>query len=457
MQLLIVESPTKAKKIRGYLPNNFRVMASMGHVRDLPPQGDLAIHFTANHVSADYEVIPRAQRTMQELRQQLGRAERVLLATDPDREGEAIAWHLVEALQPQVPTARVSFNAITKSAVLAALEQARPIDQALVGAQQARRLLDRVVGWVVSPTLRQALGKEAKSAGRVQSAALRLVAERERAIQAFDVTKYFTLQARLLEPQTPPAFTAKLVTWKHQPLGHRLAEAKPAEATADWCRQQDWVVAEVLKKNQHKSPPPPFVTATVQQAASVQLRRNPKQVMTDLQALFEDGWITYHRTDSVAVDPAAIDAARAFIQARFAPEYLPAKAVQHQGKAANTQEAHEAIRPIDLDRPAKDISDADQRKLYQLIAKRFIASQMTPGKDAFTTIRVAIAPDKFILADTQQAVPMGIVETKGKVMLFDGWRKVLGEIDQHGARQKTATKRTAKKAKRLKTTILYRT
>lgn len=440
MKLLIVESPTKAKKLRQLLGRDWRVAASFGHVRDLPTSGDLAVRFVSGRVEPQYETLERAQQAIGELRGLLRQAETVALATDPDREGEAIAWHLAELLALGAQAQRVTFNAITAAAVAKAVASPRPLDLRLVGAQQARRVLDRVVGWVVSPTLRRGTGeKAARSAGRVQSVALRLVAEREREIQAFTVTRYFTLDAWLEAPGQPPPFTARLVEWKGEALGTRLAEADLAERTAVWCRRQAWQVASVDRREVQRRPPPPFVTATVQQAASVRLKQVPQQTMKLLQELFENGHITYHRTDSVQVEPEAIAAARAIIAQRYAPEYLPAKPVQHEGKAANTQEAHEAIRPTHPESGPTALGDDPAGQLYRLIWERFIASQMAPGRDFLSTLRIAIAAGSFQHHERGR-LPMGLAEAKGRVVLFDGWRRLTDDS--------TDEKKSAKKKKK---------
>ena len=424
MKLLIVESPTKSKKLSQFLGSDYRIAASFGHVRDLPPSGGLAVRFADGAVEPSYQVIERSRKAVTELKQLAARAEEILLATDPDREGEAIAWHVAELLGITDKCKRVTFNAITKQAVLAAVAAPRDLDDGLVGAQQARRVLDRVVGWVVSPTLSRGLrDRAARSAGRVQSVALRLVAEREREIQAFTAVDYFILEAKLSHETKPPPFTARLVEWKGEALEHRLQDQAIAEQTVDWCRKQSWQVAQVDRREQQRHAPPPFVTATVQQAASVRLKFTPAHTMKLLQQLFENGHITYHRTDSVAVAPEAITAARALIQSRFPADYLPEKPNQHAAKSSNTQEAHEAIRPTHPESGRDAVGSDDAGRLYRLIWERFIASQMAPGRDFLTTIRVDVAPAGFT-HPTRGQIAMGQFEAKGKVVLFDGWRKL---------------------------------
>jgi DNA topoisomerase-1 len=400
------------------------VSASFGHVRDLPLTGGLAVTFRDGQVLPHYLPLEKASRALAELTRLAKQAEEILLATDPDREGEAIAWHIAQVLMPHIgatPMRRVTFQAITKAAVTAALQKPRPIDQHLVDAQQARRVLDRVVGWLVSPTLWR-VGKEAKSAGRVQSVALRFVAEREREIQAFNVTDYFSLTAHLEREGVKPAFKAELVTWKGEPLKQRITDPLIAEKTVAWCRKQPWQVHGCDRREQARNAPPPFTTATVQQAASVRLQLNPDATMKLLQQLFEGGHITYHRTDSVALEPEGIAMARAIIARDFPKAYLPAQPVIHGQKSSNAQEAHEAIRPTHAETdPTLTGQAAD---LYRLIWERFIACQMAAGRDQLTTIDVACAPG------THNGGPMGIFQARGKVVLFDGWRRLTGDATE---------------------------
>ena len=444
MKLLIVESPNKTRKIREFLGPEYRVAASFGHVRDLPMSGDLAVTFSNGRVLPRYEPLERSRDAIAELKRQAVQADEILLATDPDREGEAIAWHLSQLLGER-PYRRVVFHAITRAEVVKAVANPRLLDSHLVDAQQARRVLDRVVGWLVSPTLR-CLGKEAKSAGRVQSVALRLVADRERDIGKFNAVDYFLLVATVEKPGTPPPFAARLVTWKGEPLAQRLTDQAIAEKTVAWCRKQPWQVSACDRREQQRHPPAPFTTATVQQAASVRLGLNPDQTMKLLQTLFEGGHITYHRTDSVALSPEAISAARTLIGSRFKPAYLPLQPVIHATKSANAQEAHEAIRPTHPESGPDAVGDTPEGKLYQLIWNRFIASQMASGRDQLTTIDIACAPATW-LVEGRPAQPMGIFQAKGKVVLFDGWRKLTGgdETDESG---KDGKKGRGKKARK---------
>ncbi len=436
MKLVIVESPNKVGKIKGFLGPDYRVAASFGHIRDLPATGALAVKFEGGRILPDYRPLERSARRIKELNELAEKADEVLLATDPDREGEAIAWH-VSRLLGERKYARVVFHAITKSEVQKAMAEPRALDARLVDAQQARRVLDRVVGWVVSPTLRK-VSKDARSAGRVQSVAVRLVAEREKEIAKHKTVDYFVLSARLEKPGAPPPFTAKLVAWKDHPLGQRLRDPALAEKTLEWMKTVPWTVLSCERRDSARNAPPPFTTATVQQAASVKLSLNPDATMKHLQALFEDGKITYHRTDSTALAPEAVDAARALIKKQFPPEYLPASPIVHATKSANAQEAHEAIRPTHPETGPDAGGGGDAGKLYRLIWQRFVACQMAPAKDQITTIDAACAPGAWKTEKGGQ-VPMGVFQAKGKVVLFDGWRKLTGE---------DATEETKKKGKK---------
>ncbi|MBA3684972.1 MAG: type I DNA topoisomerase, partial [Planctomycetes bacterium] len=360
----------------------------------------------------------------------------------PDREGEAIAWH-VSRLLGERHYRRVVFHAITKAEVTKAMAAPRALDINLVNAQQARRVLDRVVGWLVSPTLRS-LGRDARSAGRVQSVALRLVADREREIARHNAVDYFILEARLARPGSPPPFTARLIAWKGEALGQRLTERAVADRTVDWCRRQEWRVIACDRRDASRHPPPPFSTATVQQAASVRLALSPDATMKLLQQLFEGGHITYHRTDSVSLSPEAVAAARAVIGERFPKAYLPERAVGHTTKAANAQEAHEAIRPTHPETGPAGPGPGPAADLYELIWNRFVACQMTSGRDQLTTIDVACAPG------TWNGAAMGVFQAKGKVVLFDGWRRLTGDATEEAkakrprkAKPGAATKREA--------------
>ena len=435
MKLVIVESPNKVRKIKDFLGADYRVAASFGHMRDLPPTGGLSVEFIDGKIKPVYAMIERSARHVKELEELAKKADEVILATDPDREGEAIAWHVSQLLGER-KYSRVVFHAVTKAEVQKAMTKPRPIDQHLVDAQQARRVLDRVVGWVVSPTLRQ-VSKDARSAGRVQSVALRLVADREKEVGKHKTVDYFVLSARLEKAGSPPPFAAKLVTWKDHPLGQRLRDPALAEKTIDWAKTVPWRVLTCDRRDSVRNPPPPFTTATVQQAASVRLGFNPDATMKHLQSLFEDGKITYHRTDSTALSPEGLAEARAVIKKDFPPEYLPKSPILHATKSANAQEAHEAIRPTHAETGPDGIG-GDAGKLYRLIWQRFVACQMAPGRDQITTIDVACAPDapEAHTNEKGETTPKGVFQAKGKVLLSAGGRRLAGEAATEEAKKK---------------------
>nr|MBA3708843.1 type I DNA topoisomerase [Planctomycetota bacterium] len=414
---------------------DYKVMASYGHIRDLPEK-DIGVELTDGRVHPRYQLNDKGRDVVARLKAAADKSEEVILATDPDREGEAIAWHLKEALGAR-RYARATFNAITRTAVLEAIAHPRAIDQRLVDAQQARRILDRIVGYVVSPTCSRGTGrKDARSAGRVQSVALRIVAEREREIVNFKPETYFIPVATVIAGGKKPAFKAFLVEWKGEPLGRRLKVAPMAEKVVEWCRRQPWRIVRAEKHRQQSNPPPPFITSTLQQAASVRLQVSPQECMKLAQSLYEDGRITYMRTDSTAVDAEAAAMARAHIAKTFPPEYLPAKAPTHASAGANAQEAHEAIRPIALDDGPDALGTDDRGKLYRLIWERFVASQMSAGIDQMAVVDVAVAPDAFV-HETRGRVHTGIFRARGKTVIFDGWRR-LTEDAAHDAKNPSA-------------------
>ncbi|HEV8633674.1 MAG TPA: type I DNA topoisomerase [Chloroflexota bacterium] len=386
MQLVIVESPKKARTIEKILGHGFRVEASYGHVRDLPPKGlGVAIE---DGFRPDWVPVPRAKTRLAALRKAAAGAERVVLATDPDREGEAIAWHVADALRLRAPT-RVVFHAITANAVKAAFEQPRALDQRLVQAQQARRVLDRLVGYQVSPLLWRKIAK-GTSAGRVQSVALRLVVEREREIRAFVPREYWTIDARLCPTDRPDEqFVARLIKIGRDDA--QIPDRAAAEPIVADLQRATYRVAAQATRSVERAPPPPFTTSTLQQAAASRLRLAGKRTMQLAQSLYEAGLITYHRTDAVRVEPEAIEAARALIAERFGRDYLPDRPRQYANRVKNAQEAHEAIRPADPARRPEALpgsTAADERALYRLIWQRFVASQMSSARYSRRTVDV---------------------------------------------------------------------
>jgi DNA topoisomerase-1 len=405
--LVIVESPTKAKALRQYLGAGHVVRASMGHVRDLPPK-ELGVALDAGF-KPTYHLLPRARKTLAELRQALAGVDTVLLATDPDREGEAIAWHLAQACRKELAgknVLRARFHEITPEAVRAAVAKPTSLDMRLVDAQQARRVLDRLVGYQVSPVLWKGIaGPKGLSAGRVQSVALRLVVERDRAIEAFVPEEYWTLDAELSRPDGPH-FLARLyrigLTKLEKPVLKNQAEA---QAVIDALAGAAWRVADVSQARRTRNPYPPYITSSLQRDASARLHWPAKKVMEIAQQLYEGvtlpgegqvGLITYMRTDSTQVAPEAQREARAVIEQLYGAEALPANPPHYAKKVKNAQEAHEAIRPTQPGRLPADIRaalTADQDKLYTLIWRRFIASQMKPAVYNVTTVTIHTGRD----------------------------------------------------------------
>jgi DNA topoisomerase-1 len=394
--LIIVESPTKAKALRDYLGAGTIVRASMGHVRDLPPK-EMGVEVEAGF-EPTYRTLPGKQKTLKALREAMVKADTVVLATDPDREGEAIAWHIVQACRPQLKgkrVVRVRFHQITPAAVKEAMARPEALNMDLVNAQQARRILDRLVGYEVSPVLWRAVaGPKGLSAGRVQSVALRLLVEREREIEAFVPQEYWSLDAELSRPEGPH-FQARL--WRVGGEEPHLASADDVQAIVAALEGADWRVGEISQRKQIRRPYPPYTTSTLQRDASTRLRWPAKKTMQVAQQLYEGiklpeegttGLITYMRTDSTAVSPEAAEEAREVIREYF-PAGLPDRPPVYRTKVRNAQEAHEAIRPTSPRRTPKEIREAltaDQNQLYTLIWRRFIASQMKPAVYRVTTV-----------------------------------------------------------------------
>jgi DNA topoisomerase-1 len=410
-RLLLVESPAKQKRIAAILGQGWRVEATRGHVRDLP-QDTLGIDVN-DDFRPQYEVLPRQANTVKRLLKAIREAESVFVATDMDREGEAIAWHVLQLanLPPDKPVYRVAFTAITESAVKAAIAAPRPLDASLVEAQQTRRIVDRLVGYLVSPLACKALDGH-YSAGRVQSACLRLVVERERAISAFTSEAYWTLDARLAADSGE--FTARLYSVKGQRI-ERLNTDQVAALTGGLKEAVFWV-GKIQAGEQARHPAPPFTTSAMQQAASQGLGLSPERTMQIAQRLYEAGQITYHRTDGADVAPEAQDAARRFIAQTYGGDYVPNEPPVYHAKAKHAQEAHEAIRPTDVMRLPQDI-EGDGAGLYALIWRRFVASQMAPARYAVQTVEV--------LAGKSHGLPYPLsFRVKSRTLVFDGFLKV---------------------------------
>ncbi|MDH4120084.1 MAG: type I DNA topoisomerase [Deltaproteobacteria bacterium] len=443
--LVIVESPTKAKTISKFLGADFMVESSIGHVRDLPESAkDIPASLKKEpwarvgiQVDADFRplyIIPeRKEKQIALLKKLLKTADALYLATDEDREGEAISWHLTQVLEPTVPTHRLVFHEITRQAIQNALQHTRQVDARLVTAQETRRVLDRLYGYEISPLLWRKIGPQL-SAGRVQSVALRVLVARERERMAFRAAQYWGLEAQLTDQQKDgKPFTAKLA----QVSGKKIAEGgdfdpatgslsakkkdqvtvldePAARALAQTLTQAAWVVDHIEEKPFTSQPAAPFITSTLQQEASRKLRLTPQETMRVAQSLYEEGYITYMRTDSTSLSEQAIAAARGAIAQRFGKEFLPPAPREYRSKVKNAQEAHEAVRPAGEQFTAPEDLPASlnraQKELYELIWKRTLASQMPDSKGKRTTLSLSAGEARF--------------SASGQVITFPGFRQV---------------------------------
>ena len=396
--LVIVESPAKARTISGFLGKEYTVLSSVGHVRDLP-KSTIGVDIEHNF-SPQYEVTPDKKKVISELKKNMITAEKVILATDEDREGEAIAWHLFEALElskTDKKVERIVFHEITKSAILESLKTPRHVNTAVVDAQQARRVLDRLVGYELSPLLWRKI-QTGLSAGRVQSVAVRLLTEREREIAAFVPEEYWTVSAHF---ETPEPFSAELHSVNGSPA--KLSNEQEVQEVLKNIDDKPWEVSSVESKQKNISPPPPFTTSSLQITASRVLGFSVKKTMQLAQRLYEgaggpEGLITYMRTDSTHLSGSAVSAARAHILEKYGKEYVPNVPNRFTKKAKGAQEAHEAIRPTRVQLapgslPARVTEDA--KKLYQLIYQRTLACQMTPARMNLTAANIAVGPAVF--------------------------------------------------------------
>ncbi|MBL9054822.1 MAG: type I DNA topoisomerase [Rhodobacteraceae bacterium] len=418
MPVVVVESPAKAKTINKYLGSDYTVLASYGHVRDLPAK-DGSVD-TEHDFAMLWEVAPESRKHVKAIAEALKTDDQLILATDPDREGEAISWHLQEALASSLKkgktVSRVTFNAITKEAVTEAMKKPRQVDTPLVEAYLARRALDYLVGFTLSPVLWRKL-PGAKSAGRVQSVCLRLIVEREMEIEAFRPREFWTVTATLETPRGQQ-FDARLISLAGKKLDKfDIPTAEAAEIAVHAVNSRTLTVQSVEAKPAARNPYAPFMTSTLQQEASRKFGMGAKVCMNAAQRLYEAGHITYMRTDGIDMAPEAVTAARAEIAARFGAAYVPDAPRIYKNKAKNAQEAHECIRPTVMsDGPEKlRLTDADQRRLYDLIWKRTLASQMAAARLERTTVDVA-SPDAQV-----------ILRATGQVVLFDGFLKVYDE------------------------------
>src|SRR6476619_1864183 len=413
-KLVIVESPAKAKTIAGYLGKDYVVESSIGHIRDLPNNaGEIPAKYKGEAwarlgVDVDHDFAPlyvvdsRKKKVVSDLKAKLKNADELLLATDEDREGEAIAWHLRQVLNPKVPTRRMVFHEITRDAIERALEETREVDDNLVDAQESRRILDRLYGYEVSPVLWKKIMR-GLSAGRVQSVATRLVVERERERMAFRAAQWWDMVATF----DPENFEARLVSVDGQrvatgrdfgPDGKLRGEARPldeeaARGLADRLQGSSFSVDRVERKPYVRRPSPPFMTSTLQQEASRKLRFSAQTTMRLAQRLYENGYITYMRTDSTTLSESALTAAREQVTSLFGADYVPPEPRLYERKVKNAQEAHEAIRPSgDRFRTPQDVRSelsADEHALYELIWMRTIASQMKDAQGQTVSLRIA--------------------------------------------------------------------
>jgi DNA topoisomerase-1 len=437
MDVVIVESPAKAKTINKYLGSNYEVLASFGHVRDLPSK-DGSVNPDDNFAMA-WEVDSKSKKRLSDIAAAVKKADRLILATDPDREGEAISWHVLEVLRAKKvlkdkPVDRVVFNAITKKAVQDAMQNPRAIDAPLVDAYLARRALDYLVGFTLSPVLWRKL-PGSRSAGRVQSVALRLVCEREMEIETFKPQEYWSLEA-FLKTTSNDVFSARLTSFEGKKINkHDIANEEQAKNIKTMLEKADFRITSVESKPVRRNPAPPFTTSTLQQEASTKLGFSPKQTMQVAQRLYEGidiggetvGLITYMRTDGVQIAPEAIRDTRSVIAEDFGKDYLPADSRAYASKAKNAQEAHEAIRPTTLSRRPDSVRkklDPDQARLYDLIWKRTVASQMSSAVMDRTTVIIA-ANNGSQKAD---------LRATGSVIKFDGFLKVyeIEDTDEEG-------------------------
>ncbi len=433
--LIIVESPTKIKSLRKFLGANYLFESSLGHVRDLPQKG-FGID-VENDFEPEYAILPDKKEVIDRLKKAAKEVDVVYLAPDPDREGEAIAWHIDSILPKGTKSKRITFNSITKDAVLEALKTPRSIDQALVDAQQARRLLDRIVGYKISPLLtRRVQGARdgGLSAGRVQSVALKLVVDREKEILAFIPVEYWNIDSMLQAKKTEAPFRTFLYSVDGKRVEKEAVQGKDyylisneetARAIVAKLQTATYKVESVEKKEKRRNPVAPFITSTLQQEASRHYGFSASRTMNIAQGLYEgidlgnegtEGLITYMRTDSVRLAPEAIDAARKFIGETYGKQYLPPEGRQYSTKKS-AQDAHEAVRPTNLAHSPEKIKShltADQFKLYQLIWRRFLASQMNPA--VYDTVSCDIATDKNIL-----------MRATGSVIKFSGFLAVYEE------------------------------
>jgi len=427
MQLVIVESPTKAKTISRFLGKDFKILASFGHIRDLP-KSKLGVD-VKNNFEPTYAIPLKSRPKVKELKAAAKKAETILFATDEDREGEAISWHLAQILDVEPSKLqRITFHEITKEALDEALKHPKELDLRLVDAQQARRILDRLVGYELSPLLWRKI-RRGLSAGRVQSVALRLVVEREREIKDFVAEEYWTVEGIFAKKKSDDSFEAKLHTWNGKTLAKMdLKDKETVDGILETLKETEWSVANVTEKEKKASPPPPFTTSTLQQTANNRLGFTSKQTMTLAQKLYEGielgkeghvGLITYMRTDSLNLSQKFLTESKSFINDTFGEAYALDKARHYKTKSKSAQEAHEAIRPTDASRTPEMLAphlDAHLLKLYRLIWQRAVATQMASARMLSTSIDVEGGDATF--------------RATGQRVIFDGYLRLYPDQDK---------------------------
>jgi DNA topoisomerase-1 len=431
--LIVVESPSKAKTINKYLGDKYTVFASVGHIKDLPKK-EIGLDFD-HHYEPRYEIIPGKEKVVRQLKKLAAEADEILIATDPDREGEAIAWHISNEIgETKKPVFRVLFNEITKNAIIAAIQEPRQIDYRLVRSQQTRQGLDKIVGYKISPFLWNVVLR-GLSAGRVQSVALRLICEREAEINRFQIQEYWTISAEFMTPGKE-SFRTRLIRLDGEKPD--ITNQEQAEAIATLVREGSFSVKEIAPRVQQRKPPFPFTTSLLQQAASNQLGFGSQKTMRLAQQLYEGidlgeegatGLITYMRTDSTRIGAEAVGQARDFIVTQFGKEYIGFGGAAKSTK--NAQDAHEAIRPTSISKKpelVKPFLSAEQFKLYELIWKRFLAAMMAPAKIEQTRVDVEDKQEKFLFRAT------------GSRVLFAGFMRVYDDQRELDYEAQTSTK-----------------
>ena len=418
--LVIVESPAKAKTIKKFLGKDYDVIASVGHIRDLP-KTTFGIKIDGNKFEPEYRISSDHSKVVKEIKEKAKKAEKIYLATDEDREGEAIAYHIAMAIgKDPLSLPRIVFHEITKDAILNAVKNPRTVDMDSVNAQQARRLLDRIVGYRLSPLLNQKIQK-GLSAGRVQSASLKLVVDKEREIKAFKPVEYHSIDAIFKED-----LESEFVEFNGKKMDKlSVKNEKEAKNIVEICKNETYKIREIESRQRQTNPQPPFMTSTLQQTASSNLSFSPRKTMMIAQSLYEGvntpngGAITYMRTDSLNLSKEAVLKARDLIKKDFGDKYLPKKANIYTTKTKGAQEAHEAIRPTDLSftpQMANQTLPKDEARLYELIYNRFLASQMTPSLSEIQNVFVVGKKTEFKIS--------------GRKVLFDGFYKVYGASDK---------------------------